>query len=183
MAQVWELPEEIATAVLPVPRLDVWVGVFRLVVVPSPSMPPSFHPQQLTDALSRIAQVWYCPEEIATAVLPVPRLEVWVGVLLSLVVPSPSPPTPLYPQQLTDALSRIAQVWYCPEEIATAVLPVPRLEVWVGVLLSLVVPSPNAPLTLYPQQLTDASSRIAQVCSPPEEIATAVLPVPRLDVW
>jgi hypothetical protein len=77
----------------------------------------------------------------------------------------------------------MAQVWYSPAEIATAVLPAPRLAVWVGVERSVVVPSPSRPWPLSPQQATEPSSRRAQVCSPPVETATAVLPAPRLAVW
>ena len=46
-----------ATAVRPVPKLDVSVGVFRGAVAPSPSWPTLPSPQQLTEPLSRIAQV------------------------------------------------------------------------------------------------------------------------------
>ena len=49
------------------------------------------------------------------------------------------------PQHDTAPLSRMAQVWYSPEESATAVRPVPRLLVSVGVVLSDVPPLPNWP--------------------------------------
>jgi hypothetical protein len=79
---VWAFSADIATAVLPVPRLDVRVGVCRSISVPSPSVPLSLYPQQDTKPLSRMTQVC-CPHvAIATAVLPGPRLDVWVGVVL-----------------------------------------------------------------------------------------------------
>ena len=80
-------------AVLPTPRFEVWVGVCRSVYVPSPIFPCSkFWPQQLTEPLSRMAHVLKPAAEIEVAVLPVPKLDVWVGVSLWVVVPSPSPP-------------------------------------------------------------------------------------------
>ena len=170
MAQVCERPADIATAVLPVPKLDVGVGVF-MPAVPSPICLP----QQLTDPSSRMAQVYSFPAVIATAVLPVPKLDVGVGVgLIAIVVPSPSCPTSstpnivvasFPPQQLTDPSSRMTHVCFPPADIATAVLPVPKLHVGVGVHFSLVVsPPPSWPFSLLPQQLTDLSSRMTQVC-------------------
>ena len=50
-----------------------------------------------------------------------------------------------YPQHDTAPLSRMAQVWEPPEESATAVRPVPRLLVSVGVVLVDVPPLPNWP--------------------------------------
>ena len=130
--------------------------------VPSPSLPAPLPPQQLTDPSSRITQVWTYPADIATAVRPVPRLEVWVGVYRLVVFPSPSWPEVPVPQQLTEPSSRMAQLCVSPDEIATAVRPVPKLETGVGVFRSVVVPSPISPSTFHPQQLTDPSSRIAQ---------------------
>ena len=56
-------------------------------VYPSPSCQPKFEPQHFADPLSRMAQVWISPDEMATAVLPIPRLLVRVGVSLSEVPP------------------------------------------------------------------------------------------------
>ena len=110
-----------------------------------------------------MAQVWEDPEESATAVRPVPRLLVSVGVVLSDVAPLPNAPSPPYPQHDTAPLSRMAQVWDDPEESATAVRPVPRLLVSVGVVLSDVPPLPNWPLYPSPQHDTAPLSRMAQV--------------------
>jgi hypothetical protein len=74
----------------------------------------------------------------------------------------------------------MAQVWIAPEERDTAVRPVPRLLVKVGVNLFDMAPLPSLPLLPLPQQETEPLSRMAQVCSAPEERATAVRPVPRL---
>ena len=120
-------------------------------------------PQHDTAPLSRMAQVWAPPEESATAVRPVPRLLVSVGVVLLDVPPLPNWPSVPYPQHDTAPLSRMAQVWASPEEIATAVRPVPRLLVSVGEFLSDVPPLPSCPLTPLPQHDTAPLSRMAQV--------------------
>ena len=143
-------PVEIATAVLPVPKLSVWVGEFRRVVVPSPIWPHPFSPQQATEPSSSIAHVCVWPDVIDTAVLPAPRLAVWVGACRSVVVPSPTRPNTLCPQQATEPSSSIAHVCWKPAEIATAVLPAPRLAVWVGTCRSVVVPSPSLPNEFFP---------------------------------
>ena len=66
-------------AVWPVPRLLVRVGVFLADNPPLPNCPLFPNPQQEISPLSRIAQVWDPPAEIATAVRPVPRLLVRDG--------------------------------------------------------------------------------------------------------
>ena len=121
-----------------------------------------------------MAQVWYSPDEIATAVRPVPRLLVSVGVDLSDVPPLPNWPLTPSPQHDTSPLSRIAQVCAAPEEIATAVRPMPRLLVRVGVPLLDVSPLPNWPLEPRPQHETLPLSRMAQVCIPPAESVVSV---------
>ena len=72
-------------------------------------------------------------------------LLVSVGVLESVVPLLPNCPDMLRPQQETEPLSRTAQVWSVPDEMATAVRPLPRLPVSVGVEASLVPPFPNWP--------------------------------------
>ena len=111
MAQVKRLPEEIATAVRFAPKLLVSVGEFWLVdVAPFPISPAPPSPQHETDLLSRRAQVCEYPEEIETAVRPVPRLLVSVGVFWLAVPPLPSFPLPPDPQQETAPFSRRAHV-------------------------------------------------------------------------
>jgi hypothetical protein len=141
----------------------VGVGKFWFDVPPLPNRPTDPTPQQDVAPLSRMAQVWANPEAIAIAVRPVPRLLVRVGVFLSDVSPLPNLPPPPLPQHETSPLSRMAQVWYIPEDIATAVRPVPRLLVSVGEVCCDVPPLPNCPLVPSPQHETKPLSRIAQV--------------------
>ena len=70
-----------------VPRLLVKVGVVLYDVAPLPSWPLDPHPQHETEPLSRMAQVWAYPPETVTAIRPVPRLLVKVGVVLPVVLP------------------------------------------------------------------------------------------------
>ena len=56
------------------------------------------------------------------------------------------------------------------------------ISIAVGVNRNVSVPSPSWPSPLFPQQLTVPSFSIAHVCSSPADIATAVRPVPKLDV-
>src|SRR5262245_40581290 len=114
---------------------------------------------------------------MATAVFPVPRL---IAGRLSpislgpsprwLVSPRPSRPSALYPQHLTLPPFRSAHVWRQPVEIATAVLPVPRLIAGRLSPISsrssprwLVSPRPSRPSVLYPQHLMLPSWRSAQL--------------------
>ena len=84
MAQVWSSPADIATAVRPAPRLLVSVGAGRVLGTPPlPNCPLCPSPQHETDPLSRMAQAWPPPTEIATAVRPIPSLLVRVGVFLN----------------------------------------------------------------------------------------------------
>ena len=85
------------------------------VVVPSPNCPLELYPQQATEPSSSIAHVWSSPAAIQTAVRPAPSEAVCVGVSLSVVVPSPSCPYELSPQQATEPSSRITQLWKFPE--------------------------------------------------------------------
>src|ERR1035437_8557912 len=90
------------------------------------------------------------------------------GVELSVVVPLPSSPGPLDPQQRTELSVRRAQVWRKPAEIVVAVV-MPLTAT--GVELFVVVPSPSWPQLLSPQQRTEPPVRRAQVLLPPAEIA------------
>ena len=94
------------------------------------------------------------------------------GVVLESVVPSPSWPYVLSPQQRTEPSSSAAQVWCSPEDSATA-------SSWEGMSariasqLSLTESLPSWPYALLPQQPTEPLCRIAQVCSPPDETSRA----------
>ena len=185
MAQVWRSPADTATAVRPVPRfIGVDEGALVCVLLPpSPNCPYWSRPQHFISPLSRMTQVWNSPTETATAVRPVPRsIAVDEGAVVSVLLPpSPNCPWLSRPQHFASPLSRMAQVWYVPADIATAVRPVPRLiAVDEGALVSeLVPPSPNCPLMSYPQHFRSPLSRMAQVWYPPADTATAVRPVPR----
>jgi hypothetical protein len=69
-AQVW--PQPAARAVTPLPRPLTGVGVRRSVVVPSPSWPYQFPPQQRAAPAVVRAQVWGPPA--ARAATPLPRV-------------------------------------------------------------------------------------------------------------
>ena len=78
-------------------RVGRWIDQWqRARVEPSPSWPDSFAPQQETIPLSRSAQVWLNPVAIRAASR---ILLTRVGVSWSVVVPVPSWPSPLLPQQ------------------------------------------------------------------------------------
>ena len=127
-----EPPEESATAVRPVPRLLVSVGIDLSDVAPLPNWPwfgsPARHSTVVKDGAGVVP-----PEESATAVRPVPRLLVSVGVVLSDVPPLPNGRRSLSPARHSTVVKDGAGV-ESPEESATAVRPVPRLLVSVGVI-------------------------------------------------
>ena len=76
-------------------------------VVPSPSCPNEFEPQQRIDPSSSSVQVWYDPAEISIAFLPI-GIEAFCGSRLESLVPSPSCPLSFIPQQLTEPSSGMA---------------------------------------------------------------------------
>ena len=94
--------------------------------------------------------MWACPAATAAAVRPVLRSTL-TGLVLVVVVPSPSWPFELPPQQTRDASSRIAHAWSNPAVMVTAMRPVPMLIVL-----------PLLPPLFWPQHLTEPSSRMAQ---------------------
>ena len=85
-------PVEESQVLLP----ETKTGEAWLVLVPaSPNCPLESSPQHFASPLSRMAQVWDIPADIATAVRPVPRsIAVDEGVLVSVLLP-PSPNCPL----------------------------------------------------------------------------------------
>ena len=92
---------------------ETYTDVFLSVVVPSPSWPNPFWPQQRTLPLDRVAQVWASPAEMDVAVV-IP--ETYTGVSLWVVVPSPSRPYSFFPQHMTCPLSKTAHVCDSPAE-------------------------------------------------------------------
>ena len=65
-AQAWCVPEEMATAVLPLGR-SAWTGSQLPTEVPSPSWPWELEPQQATEPLYVMAQVCSPPAETSLA--------------------------------------------------------------------------------------------------------------------
>ena len=100
---------------------------------------------------------------MATAVRPIPKPSVAIGSGSSPSSPLPNWPESPLPQHETEPSSRIAHVKVYPEERATAVRPVSRLIVGVGVVSSNPPPLPNWPKLFAPQHEIEPSSRMAQV--------------------
>ena len=94
--------------------------------------------------------MWWYPAATAAAVRPVPRPTL-TGLLLVLVVPSPSWPFELPPQHTREASSSMAHAWSKPAVIVTAMRPVPMPIVL-----------PLLPPLFWPQHLTEPSSSMAQ---------------------
>ena len=69
------------------------------------------------------AHVWASPAVIETAVTPPINAFTATGTELVTVVPLPSRPEPLLPQQLTAPVFNNAHVWASPAVIETAVAP------------------------------------------------------------
>ncbi len=82
-------------------------------------------------------------------VVPAGRSTV-TGVLLSVVVPSPNWPALLSPQARTVSAEVNARLWRSPAATAVTVVPAGRSTA-TGVLLRVVVPSPNWPMKFSPQ--------------------------------
>jgi len=72
-------------------------GVYRSVVVPSPTCPYEFHPQQSAVPSVVTPQVWASPPAVML-VNTLPPLTA-TGIALSAVVPSPRIPEKFFPQQ------------------------------------------------------------------------------------
>jgi hypothetical protein len=174
---------------VPLPPTPVtWTGVEEPVVVPSPSWPLSFRPQQYTAPPVVRAQV--CDSPATTPAIPdrvplPPTPTTWTGVDEFPVVPSPRRPSAPLPQQNTAPEPFTAQA--CSVPSPSAVIPVrvpepPTPTTWTGVAESVVVPLPSCPLLLRPQQYMAPESSTAQVKTPPSPASTATMsprtPVP-----
>ena len=156
-AQVWFPPAEIDAT--PEVRPETSTGVLLFVVVPSPSWPKEPSPQHLAPPEVVTAQVWLPPAVIDAT--PDVRPETSTGMLLSVVLPSPSWPPQLPPQHLAPPEDVKAQVWLSPAVIDAT--PDVRPETSTGVLLFVVVPSPSWPVSLLPQHLAPPEVVTAQV--------------------
>jgi hypothetical protein len=78
-----------------------------------------------------------------------------------VVVPSPTPPKPLLPQQLTAPVESNAQVWNPPA--AMTLTPPDSPVTSVGVVCRVVVLSPTCPELLNPQHFAAPVESNAQV--------------------
>src|SRR5512133_2083298 len=123
------------------------------------------------------AQVWLPPAAIAAT--PRASRETLAGNRRSPLLPSPSCPEPLSPQQRTPPARLRAQVWFRPAATATA--PRASSERAVGRVRVFVVPSPSCPATFRPQHLTAPRRVSAQVCWPPAAIAVTPLVSPETE--
>jgi hypothetical protein len=117
------------------------------VSVPSPNCPAALSPQHLSTPVVVSAQLWLAATIAATPpVRPVTGTGVTCGAVLAL----PNYPTSFAPQHLTPPPVVSAQE--CPTPAATAATALDRPDTAPGVRPSVVVPFPNCPFELAPQQ-------------------------------
>src|ERR1700674_4944661 len=144
-------PPAMALTLAPAGRLT-WTGVERQeqvpeVVVPLPSWPALLEPQATTWPVEVSARLWPPPPAIALRLSAKGGWVTRTGVLLSVVLPSPSWPEALEPQARTRPAEVNARLWLAPPAIAVTNPPLGRLT-WTGVLLLVVVPLPSSPWPL-----------------------------------
>src|SRR3990167_3763647 len=151
-----------ATAMTPLRPLTC-TGALLSVVVPSPNWPYLLFPH--AQAVPSDFRARLCKYPQATAMTPL-RLLTCTGVLLSVVVPSPNWPYSLLPHAQTVPSDFTARLC-CKYPQATAMTPL-RLLTCTGVLLSVVVPSPNWPYSLLPHAQTVPSDFTARLRSHPQ---------------
>jgi hypothetical protein len=163
-------------------------GLRRVVVVPSPSLPSPFAPQQRRVSSAIRAQAWSRAVEISTTPCSAspfgnsPGAKTSTGFDRFTVVPSPSRPFPLLPQQRAVPSVSRAHVDSSPAEICATprrtLTPcsAPSSRTCTGERLLTVVPSPSWPAELSPQQRTVPSVINAHVCRPPAAICGRVSP-------
>jgi hypothetical protein len=106
------------------------------------------------------------PEEIALTTDDRPKT--FTGVVLDVLVPSPSSTLPLLPQHFAPPASKVAQA--CKFPTLTDFTPELRPLTAVGVLRLVVVPSPIWPSSFLPQHLSAPLVRTAQDEPDPIEI-------------
>ncbi len=122
-ARVWLAPAATLRQAVLVP---IWVGVVRLVLVPSPSWPVVFEPQAQRVPSVRRATLWSPPAAKVSQLVSVP---IWMGVRRSVVVPSPSCPEALSPQAQRVPSVRWAMLWSPPAATLVQVELLPILLV------------------------------------------------------
>src|ERR1700694_5798718 len=110
------------------------------------------------------------------AVTPLVRPVPSTGVELSVVVPFPSWPKPLYPQHLIPPPMVSPQLWLLPAEMAAT--PLVRPVTSPGSGLFAIVAFPSWPEPLEPQHLTPPPVVRAQVWPTPAETEGTALVTP-----
>src|SRR5690606_33773453 len=151
--QVCRTPASSAVTVLPAMPPDAdhtGPGLDRSIVVPSPTCPEGFPPQQY-GLPSASTQVWTAPAVMVVICLPAstPDVLTGVGAPRSMVVPSPSCPSLFSPQQY-GVPSASTQVWSPPAATAVTVLPARTASTAMGRVRFVVVPSPSLPDVFSP---------------------------------
>jgi hypothetical protein len=141
-------------------------GVADWLVLPLPSAPLVLSPQHLTVPAVSSAQVWNCPPTTAAAPLAELIVVANTGVVELVVLPLPSWPFVLSPQQLTAPVVETPQEWARPAEMSTSVAR-PLTGTGLGVLAPLL---PSCPLEFRPQHFAVPSVIAAQVWNAPAAI-------------
>src|SRR5438034_1346526 len=130
----------------------------------------------LTRAVHGVETAKLCtsPAERATAVTPLGSTVV-TGTLLLVVVPLRNSPYMLSPQASTVPVERNAKLWKKPPAMAVTAGP-DGSDTSTGVFLLILVPSPNWPLRLNPQDRSAPVELNARVWSAP--VAMEVMTTP-----
>ena len=132
----------IALKVTPVGRVTA-TGILQGEHVELPIFPWLFSPQQYAAPVFVSAQLCHCPTVSAVKVTPAGMVTA-TGMLLSVVVPLPSLPCILDPQQYTVPVVVRAQLCPAPAPIDAKVTPL-GIVTATGALLLVVVPLPRLP--------------------------------------
>ena len=125
-----------------------WVGIFRSIIVPSPTYPNMLLPQHFTAPSIMRAQDVSPTSDISTTLF---KLNTSVGVSVEGAIPIPNWPNRLLPQHLTLPLLSKAQA--CSPPIETVTMPLSKLGIDIAVELFTGGP---------PQHFTLPATRIAQ---------------------
>ena len=173
MPQVWPKPTD-RRSQAPVPA--TWTGVVLLPVAPLPRVAP---PQHQAEPSVRVAHVLELREPASTLTQPVPAPVTGTGDRRSVVVPSPSWPALLPPQQRIVVSLRSAQPWVLPPVTRTQPTSVPTLT-GDSVRPKPELPVPSWPEKPEPQHHREPSTRTAQLWkSPTPTVAQSV----RVPTW
>ena len=127
-------------------------------VVPTPSWPFTFQPQQRTMPAASSAHVWSLPA--LSAVTPLASPTTATLVLMVVFVPLPSCPEAFVPQHRTAPEAESAHVCDAPATTATALLSAVTVT---GVVALAKLPLPSWPALLRPQHQTRPVCNTAQV--------------------